>query len=202
MGFFDWLTGKKSNTRVFPDKIWMNPQAKYEGIARDVARALADSKPPVSVFLLAHFPATLAELEAEVDRPGLDRRFVHFGLAKDWKARLGEAAGEFSHILVVVCERHPLRSHDEALVQNAGSVPCQCRLVFHLSLEDPLLRRFAGESVVNTLKSLGMEEGECIESQMVAGRIAKAQSKIEENAPGDLSANSAEEWFQRNFPHE
>ena len=49
-----------------------------------------------------------------------------------------------------------------------------------LSLEDDLMRIFAGEWVKNMLTRLGMQEGEAIESRMVSRRIEGAQKKVEE----------------------
>src|SRR6202012_2717403 len=51
---------------------------------------------------------------------------------------------------------------------------------FYLSLEDDLMRIFAGEWVKNILTRMGMQEGEAIESRMVSKRIEGAQRKVEE----------------------
>ncbi|HLJ11868.1 MAG TPA: SEC-C metal-binding domain-containing protein, partial [Planctomycetaceae bacterium] len=51
---------------------------------------------------------------------------------------------------------------------------------FFLSLEDDLMRIFAGDWVKNILTSLGMQEGEAIESGMVSRQIEKAQRRVEE----------------------
>ena len=51
---------------------------------------------------------------------------------------------------------------------------------FYLSLEDDLMRIFAGEWVRTWLTRLGMQEGEAIESKMVSRRIEGAQKKVEE----------------------
>jgi preprotein translocase subunit SecA len=50
----------------------------------------------------------------------------------------------------------------------------------YLSLEDDLMRIFAGEWVKNILTRLGMKRGEAIESRMVTRRIEGAQKKVEE----------------------
>src|SRR5204863_3232129 len=48
------------------------------------------------------------------------------------------------------------------------------------SLQDDLMRIFAGEWVANMLQRLGMEEGEAIENRYVSRRIEAAQKKVEE----------------------
>jgi preprotein translocase subunit SecA len=70
----------------------------------------------------------------------------------------------------------------------------------HVSLEDPLLRTFAGEWVQGVLQRLGMKENEAIESRMVTRRLQVAAQKIESQAISDMAADSAEEWLQRNCP--
>ncbi len=73
-------------------------------------------------------------------------------------------------------------------------------LVQHASLDDPLLRLFAGEWVETVLRQLGMNEDEPIESQMVTRRIRVAQQRIEDRATADYSAQSAQEWLEKNCP--
>ena len=52
---------------------------------------------------------------------------------------------------------------------------------FFLSLEDDLMRIFAGDFVKSMMERLGMKEGEAIESKtLVTRRIAAAQKKVEE----------------------
>ena len=65
-------------------------------------------------------------------------------------------------------------------------------------MEDPLLKPFAGEWVKRILRNLGMKEDEPIESRMVSRRIETELKKIAKSATGDIPANSAEEWLERN----
>ncbi|MGI9474315.1 MAG: SEC-C metal-binding domain-containing protein, partial [Rubripirellula sp.] len=51
---------------------------------------------------------------------------------------------------------------------------------FFLSLEDDLMRIFAGDFVKSMMERLGMKEGEAIESSLVTRRIEAAQKKVEE----------------------
>src|SRR5207302_5717473 len=50
----------------------------------------------------------------------------------------------------------------------------------YISLQDDLMRIFGGERVAAWLTTLGMEEGQSIESRMVSKRIEGAQKKVEE----------------------
>jgi hypothetical protein len=100
----------------------------------------------------------------------------------------------------MVGERHPLRSHDEIVVEFARSLPCHSRIVYHLSLEDAWMRQFSGEWIENVLKKLGMKADEAIESHVITGRLLAAQKKIANMTISDLPTHSAEEWLRKNCP--
>ncbi|WP_299469907.1 preprotein translocase subunit SecA [uncultured Gimesia sp.] len=81
---------------------------------------------------------------------------------------------------VIGSERHDSRRIDLQLRGRSGRQGDPGSSRFFLSLEDKLMRVFAGEWVKNILARLGMEEGEAIESGMVSKRIEGAQKKVEE----------------------
>jgi len=93
-----------------------------------------------------------------------------------------------------------LPSVDDRLEEFADELPCGCRFSHHVSLEDAVIRVFAGDWISNVLKQLGMKEDEAIESQMVSRRIRQAQQKLEGRAFGNLDAESATEWLEKNCP--
>jgi preprotein translocase subunit SecA len=71
---------------------------------------------------------------------------------------------------------------------------------FVLSLEDAMLKAFCGDWVASTLRSLGMNESEAIESNMVARRIKAAQRKIERRCTEAIRpARSAVDWMTNNL---
>ena len=81
---------------------------------------------------------------------------------------------------IIGSERHEARRIDLQLRGRAGRQGDPGSSRFYLSLEDDLMRIFAGEWVKNILTRLGMKEGEAIESHMVSRRIEGAQKKVEE----------------------
>ncbi|HMP04833.1 MAG TPA: preprotein translocase subunit SecA [Lacipirellulaceae bacterium] len=81
---------------------------------------------------------------------------------------------------IVGTERHESRRIDLQLRGRCGRQGDPGSSRFYLSLEDDLMRIFAGEWVKNMLTRLGMQEGEAIESKMVSRRIEGAQKKVEE----------------------
>ncbi len=80
---------------------------------------------------------------------------------------------------IIGSERHESRRIDNQLRGRAGRQgdPGQSR--FFLSLEDDLMRIFAGERVVGMMRAMGLKEDEAIEHKMVSRSIEGAQGKVE-----------------------
>jgi preprotein translocase subunit SecA len=92
----------------------------------------------------------------------------------------GQLVKELGGLHIVGTERHEARRIDLQLRGRCGRQGDPGSSRFYLSLEDDLMRIFAGEWVKNMLTRLGMQEGEAIESKMVSRRIEGAQKKVEE----------------------
>src|SRR5262249_14722014 len=76
-------------------------------------------------------------------------------------------------------ERHESRRIDNQLRGRAGRQGDPGSSRFFLSLEDDLMRIFAGDKVKALMQRLGMEKGVAIESRMVSKRIEAAQKSVE-----------------------
>ncbi|MGH9800359.1 MAG: SEC-C metal-binding domain-containing protein, partial [Blastocatellia bacterium] len=76
-------------------------------------------------------------------------------------------------------ERHESRRIDNQLRGRAGRQGDPGSSRFYLSLEDDLMRIFAGDRVKAIMERLGMENGVAIESKMVSKRIEAAQKNVE-----------------------
>ncbi len=100
--------------------------------------------------------------------------------AKDKMKEMGRKVAEMGGLHIVGTERHESRRIDNQLRGRAGRQGDPGSSRFYLSLEDDLMRIFAGEWVKNLLTRMGMQEGEAIESRMVSRRIEGAQKKVEE----------------------
>lgn len=92
----------------------------------------------------------------------------------------GREVAALGGLHVIGTERHEARRIDLQLRGRCGRQGDPGSSRFYLSLEDDLMRIFAGEWVKNVLTRLGMQEGEAIESKMVSRRIEGAQKKVEE----------------------
>jgi preprotein translocase subunit SecA len=92
----------------------------------------------------------------------------------------GRKVAEMGGLHILGTERHEARRIDNQLRGRAGRQGDPGSSRFYLSLQDDLMRIFAGEWVANVLTRLGMEDGQAIESRMVSRRIEAAQKKVEE----------------------
>ena len=81
---------------------------------------------------------------------------------------------------IIGTERHESRRVDNQLRGRAGRQGDAGASRFYLSLEDDLMRIFAGERVQNMMNSLGMEEDIPIEHRWVTKAVENAQKKVEE----------------------
>jgi preprotein translocase subunit SecA len=92
----------------------------------------------------------------------------------------GEKVRQLGGLHVIGTERHEARRIDLQLRGRCARQGDPGSSRFFLSLEDDLMRIFAGPWVKTILETLGMKEGERIESRMVTRRIEAAQKKVEE----------------------
>jgi preprotein translocase subunit SecA len=92
----------------------------------------------------------------------------------------GEVVRKLGGLLVMGTERHESRRIDLQLRGRCGRQGDPGASRFYLSLEDDLMRIFAGDFVKRMMERMGMKEGEAIESSLVTRRIAAAQKKVEE----------------------
>ncbi|MEX3592334.1 MAG: preprotein translocase subunit SecA [Burkholderia sp.] len=80
---------------------------------------------------------------------------------------------------IIGTERHESRRIDNQLRGRAGRQGDPGSSRFYLSLDDPLLRIFAGDRVRAIMDRLKMPEGEAIEAGIVTRSIESAQRKVE-----------------------
>lgn len=138
-------------------------------------------------IVLGGNPETMAwaalqeKYESRLDVPNeeWDALVDKFEKEHDMKAQGTEIKG-LGGLCIIGSERHEARRIDLQLRGRCGRQGDPGSSRFYLSLEDDLMRIFAGDWVKGILTRLGMQEGEAIESKMVSRRIEGAQKKVEE----------------------
>lgn len=100
-------------------------------------------------------------------------------LRADWEQvhqRVLDAGG----LHIIGSERHESRRIDNQLRGRAGRQGDKGSSRFYLSLEDPLLKIFAGDRLNTIMVRLKMPEGEAIEHPLVTRSLESAQRKVEQ----------------------
>ncbi len=93
--------------------------------------------------------------------------------------KLQEGVTDLGGLYILGTERHESRRIDNQLRGRSGRQGDPGESRFYLSLEDDLLRIFAGERMLRVMNFLGMEEDEPIEANMVSKAIEDAQTRVE-----------------------
>ena len=99
-------------------------------------------------------------------------------LQEEW-AGLNEAVVFAGGLHIIGTERHESRRIDNQLRGRSGRQGDPGSSRFYLSLDDPLLRIFAGDRLRAIMERLRMPDGEPIEAGMVTRSIESAQRKVE-----------------------
>ncbi len=81
---------------------------------------------------------------------------------------------------IIGTERHESRRIDNQLRGRAGRQGDRGSSRFFISLEDDLMKLFAGKATLTALSKLGMKEGDAIEHRWVTHSVERAQRKVEE----------------------
>ncbi|HEX4842321.1 MAG TPA: preprotein translocase subunit SecA [Limnobacter sp.] len=121
------------------------------------------------------------ELAAIETDEGLDEQAKQAAKDKaraEWKVR-NEAVLTSGGLHIIGCERHESRRIDNQLRGRAGRQGDAGSSRFYLSMEDQLLRIFAGDRVRAIMERLKLPEGEAIEAGIVSRSIESAQRKVE-----------------------
>ena len=99
-------------------------------------------------------------------------------LRDNWQAD-HEKIKTLGGLRIIATERHESRRIDNQLRGRSGRQGDPGSSRFYLSLDDPLMRIFAGDRVRAIMDRLKMPEGEAIEAGMVTRSIESAQRKVE-----------------------
>ncbi len=87
---------------------------------------------------------------------------------------------ELGGLHVIGTERHESRRIDNQLRGRSGRQGDNGSSRFFISLEDDLMKMFAGDTTQRVLSRLGMKEGDAIEAPMLTKAVERAQRKVEE----------------------
>nr|WP_316643869.1 preprotein translocase subunit SecA [uncultured Roseateles sp.] len=117
-------------------------------------------------------------LEADASVPEGDKAARIQKLKDEWQG-LHDSVKAQGGLRIIATERHESRRIDNQLRGRSGRQGDPGSSRFYLSLDDPLMRIFAGDRVKAVMERLKMPEGEAIEAGIVSRSIEGAQRKVE-----------------------
>jgi preprotein translocase subunit SecA len=116
------------------------------------------------------------ELDEAMDASAKEKKIA--ALRAQWDQE-HEQVKTLGGLRIIATERHESRRIDNQLRGRSGRQGDPGSSRFYLSLDDPLMRIFAGERVKAIMERLKMPEGEALEAGLVTRSIESAQRKVE-----------------------
>ena len=116
------------------------------------------------------------EMREDLDPEAKKAEIARF--QEEWQ-KVHEEVLEKGGLHIIGTERHESRRIDNQLRGRAGRQGDKGSSRFYLSMEDPLLKIFAGDRLKAIMDRLKLPEGEAIESGLVSRAIESAQRKVE-----------------------
>ena len=193
-------TNKKLIRDDKSDLIFLSKTAKYKAISEDVKDRYTKGQPvligTIAIetseylsMLLTHqgVPhevlnaknhAREAEIVAHAGEKG--RVTIATNMAgRGTDIKLTSDSLEQGGLYILGTERHESRRIDNQLRGRAGRQGDRGESRFYISLEDDLIRIFAGDSIKKNMQRVGMTEEETIESTFISKTIENSQEKVE-----------------------
>lgn len=184
------------------DRVYKTKKEKYAAVIDEI-QAMIDKGRPVLVgttsveisellsrmLTLRHIPhnvlnAKLHQKEADIVALAGKKGTVTIATnmaGRGTDIKLPQEVKDAGGLAIIGTERHESRRVDRQLRGRAGRQGDPGSSVFYVSFEDQLMRLFATDRVMKMLDTLGLQEGEMIESKMVTRAIENAQKRVEEN---------------------
>jgi preprotein translocase subunit SecA len=120
----------------------------------------------------------IAEVEANESLDAAEKQKQIDALRVQW-TKDHDDVKSLGGLRIIATERHESRRIDNQLRGRSGRQGDPGSSRFYLSLDDSLMRIFAGERVKSIMDRLKMPEGEAIEAGIVTRSIESAQRKVE-----------------------
>ncbi len=130
------------------------------------------------IVLGGNLEKILAAIEADARLDEAARARAVEAARTQWKTD-HEQVKQLGGLRIIATERHESRRIDNQLRGRAGRQGDPGSSRFYLSLDDSLMRIFAGDRVRAIMDKLKMPEGEAIEAGIVTRSIESAQRKVE-----------------------
>ena len=183
-----------------PDFIFLNKKAKYKAITEDVKVRYKNGQP----ILIGTIAIETSELLSDILKMNGIPHEVLNAKQHAREAEIVAHAGQSGHVTIATnmagrgtdikltpesiaagglyilgTERHESRRIDNQLRGRSGRQGDPGESRFYISLDDEVIRIFAGDSLKRNMTRFGMKEDEIIESTFVSRTIEKCQERVE-----------------------
>ncbi|MFM9992854.1 MAG: preprotein translocase subunit SecA [Burkholderiaceae bacterium] len=148
------------------------------GAAKSVTIATNMAGRGTDIVLGGNVEKTITEIEADASVEEKSKQQKIDALRIQWMKDHDFVKSQ-GGLRIIATERHESRRIDNQLRGRSGRQGDPGSSRFYLSLDDPLMRIFAGDRVRAIMDRLNMPEGEAIEAGMVTRSIESAQRKVE-----------------------
>jgi preprotein translocase subunit SecA len=118
------------------------------------------------------------QIMAREELPEAERQAQAESLRAGWQAQHDQVLAS-GGLHIIGTERHESRRIDNQLRGRSGRQGDAGSSRFYLSMDDPLLKIFAGDRLKSIMDRLKLPDGEAIEAGMVTRSIESAQRKVE-----------------------
>ena len=184
------------------DRVYKTKKEKYAAVIEEIQDLVSKGRPVLvgttsveisellsRMLTMRHIPhnvlnAKLHQKEAEIVAHAGKKGMVTIATnmaGRGTDIKLTPEVKAAGGLAIIGTERHESRRVDRQLRGRSGRQGDPGSSVFYVSFEDQLMRLFATDRVMKMLDTLGLEEGERIESGMVTNAIGNAQKRVEEN---------------------
>ncbi len=185
-----------------PDLILLSEKSKFNAIVEDIAERYKKGQPvligtiaiekseALSAVLTAHkiphevLNAKQHAREAEIIESAGQAGKITIATnmaGRGTDIKLSSEARDAGGLYILGTERHESRRIDNQLRGRSGRQGDAGESRFYISLEDDLIRIFAGQTLKDRMESYGMTEDEVIESKFVSSTIEHSQEKVEKH---------------------
>ncbi len=130
------------------------------------------------IVLGGNVEKAIADVEADEALSDIEKKTQIDALRVQW-TKDHEYVKSLGGLRIIATERHESRRIDNQLRGRSGRQGDPGSSRFYLSLDDSLMRIFAGDRVKAIMERLKMPEGEAIEAGIVTRSIESAQRKVE-----------------------
>ena len=130
------------------------------------------------IVLGGNIEKQISAVESDESLSESDRKAKVQAMRDAWTLEHNKVS-ELGGLRIIATERHESRRIDNQLRGRAGRQGDKGSSRFYLSLDDQLMRIFAGDRVKAIMERLKMPDGEAIEAGIVTRSIESAQRKVE-----------------------